>query len=302
MQTDNLNEMIHSDLEKYMGSIEINDPSPKDTTDHVDSDPETQIVSRVNTPEIPADSYEPASEEALIEYATNIHNRVQVYSISGYWEIGRSINAFYKGKYGTHELERIARATGIGRDTLNKMIKFAKEFSRDHVQVLLSGIYPMSWFYIAQNLSVPPDKIIQVYQESEDQKQFHNNIMKFKTRRESKGQSVSGKSSVPAPPGRVMSQQLTHPIETAESVPKDDKKAEETIRTLLERNKQLRKELDDAMRDLNELKILFHDADKDIAHKSDLIDRLRDALSQVYEMVENGCNHEDILAEVEWGL
>ena len=43
----------------------------------------------------------------------------------------------------------------------------------------MSGIYPMSWFYIAQNLSVPPDKIIQVYQESEDQKQFHNNIIEI---------------------------------------------------------------------------------------------------------------------------
>ena len=97
-----------------------------------------------------------------------------------------------------------------------------------------------------------------------------------------------------------MSQELTRPIEATESLPKDDKAAEETIKALLKRNKQLRKELEDAMHDLNELKILFHDAAQDIARKSDLIDRLRDALSQIYEMVENGCNHEDILAEVEW--
>ena len=321
MQTENLNEMIHPDLEKYTGFIEIDDPSPKDTVDHVDSNPETQITSKDNTPEIMTGSYEPDSEEALIAYTANIHAHVQVNSITGHWEIGRSINAFYKGKYGTKELERIAQATGIGRDTLAKACKFAKQYSREHVEMLLRGNFVISWGQIAQNLAVAPQKIIEVYQQAPSREQFYNGIIKLKDPSEARGktrrQSAKGimestepeaDQSLPVTAdshlvaGQGISQELARPIEAAESVPKDDQTAKETIKALLERNKQLRKELEDAMRDLNELKILFHDAGKEIAQKNDLIDRLRDTLGRAYEMVESGCNHEDMLAEVEWGL
>jgi hypothetical protein len=127
MQTDNLNKTIHPDMEKYLQFIDL-EPLPKDTMVPVDSNPETQIVPKVNTPEIMAGTYEPESEEALIAYASNIHNDFQTHFISAYWEIGRTINAFYQGKYGTNELERISQATRIGRDTLNKMIKFSRQF------------------------------------------------------------------------------------------------------------------------------------------------------------------------------
>ena len=117
MQTENLNEMIHPDM-KF---IDLN-PLPEYTMVPVDSNPETQITP-VNTIEILAGSYEPESEEALIAYAANIHKSVQTYSISGYWEIGRSINAFYQGKYGTNELERIAKETGIGRTSPSLIVR-----------------------------------------------------------------------------------------------------------------------------------------------------------------------------------
>ena len=114
MQTENLNEMIQPNLNKNMKFIEIEDPVEQNTVISLHINPETQIVPKVNIPEILAGSYEPESEEALITYAANIHNRVQVYSISGYWEIGRSVNAFYKGKYGTHELKESHRQQELG--------------------------------------------------------------------------------------------------------------------------------------------------------------------------------------------
>ena len=321
MQTDNLNEMIHPDLDKYVRFIEIDDPSPKDTMDHGNSNPETQIDSGVNTPEILTGSYEPDSEEALIAYTAHIHAQVQVNSITGYWEIGRSINAFYEGKYGTKELERIAQATGIGKDTLAKSCKFARQYSKEDVEILLRGRFVVSWRQISQNLTVAPQKIIEIYRQAPSREQFYNGIIKLKDPSEARGRArrssvretsvvkepeaekTSGLSSVShdIAAGR-MSPELTGSIETVESIPKDDNIAEETIKDLLQRNEQLRKQLEDAMRELNELKILFHDAAQDIAQRDDLIDRLRDTLNQVYEMIENGCNHEDILAEVEWGL
>jgi len=45
---------------------------------------------------------------------------------------------------------------------------------------------------------------------------------------------------------------------------------------------------------------LFHDAAIDINQKGDLIDRLRETLNQVHDMVQNGCHHENILEQVVW--
>lgn len=321
MQTENLNAMIHPDLEKHMGFIEIDDPLPKDTMVNVDSNPQTQIVPKVNTAEILAGSYEPESEEALIAYTANIHNRVQTYSISGYWEIGRSINAFYKGKYGTKELERISQATGIGRDTLAKACRFARQYSKENVETLLRGRFVLSWGQIAQNLAIAPQKVIEVYQQAPSREQFYNGIIKLKDPSETRGKSrkqsareimeATGPEADQSLPltadshriaGGGISQELTHLIEATEAVPIDEKTAEKHIEALREENERVRKELEDTRHQLDDLKNLFHDAAKDIARKSDLIDRLRDALCQVYEMVDNGCNHEDMLAEVEWGL
>lgn len=318
MQTENLNEITRKDTGHYTEWIDPYNPF-QDTTDY--STNNSELSPQLNIPEILSDEFQPESEESLIAYAANIHAQVQVNSITGYWEIGRSINAFYKGKYGTKELERIAQATEIGRDTLAKACKFARQYSKEHVEILLRGRFVVSWRQIAQNLAIAPQKVIDVYQQAPSREQFYNGIIKLKdpmeTRGKARGNSVKETGVVkepevekyPASTGASqgiaasgISPELTRLVETAESVAKDDKTAEQTIKALLERNKQLRKELEDARRDLNELKILFHDAAQDIARKSDLIDRLRDALSQIYEMVENGCNHEDILAEVGWGL
>ena len=40
----------------------------------------------------------------------------------------------------------------------------------------------------------------------------------------------------------------------------------------------------------------------DINEKSDLIDRLRETLDQVHDMVQNGCHHENILEQVKWRI
>lgn len=320
MHTENLNEMIHPDLEKYMGFIEIDDPSPKDTMDHDDSNPETQIVPKVDAPEILAGTYEPESEEALITYTANIHAHLQVSSITGYWEIGRSINAFYKGKYGTNELDRLSQATGIGRDTLAKACKFARQYSKEHVEMLLRGNFVVSWGQIARNLAIPPQEVIEVYQQAPSREQFYNTIIKLKDPSEARGktrkQSAKGVIGAKEPEadqpltltasdriaGGEISQELTRLIDVPETISKHEKTAENNSTSLREENEKLRKELEYTKHQLSEMNVLFHDAAQDIALKSDLIDRLRDALSQVYEMIENGRNHEDILAEVEWRL
>lgn len=302
MQTENLEEMIRPDM-KF---IDL-EPSPKDAVVPVDSNPETQIVPKVNTPEILPGTYDPESEEALIAYTTNIHNSVQTYSISGYWEIGRAITAYYKGKYGTNELERIVQATRIGRDTLNKMIKFSKQFSREQVQALLSGAYPLTWFNICQNLSVAPDTIIAVYQETEDPTQFHNNIMKFKDAHESRGKS---RKSLVSPP-LVLSESIAAgtedqivneapeqaPAVNMIQAPDDHMKEMDALRA---ENKKLRADLAHKEYQVNQMEELFRESMLENRSKDKLIEKLKRTIRQVHGMVENGYDHVNILTEIDW--
>ena len=169
MMTENLNEMILQDPSDPFdfgdSDLTYTLPSKKLTYDEVKGDvsntdkpvtestiPQVGVNEQNDTKGIIDNNYQPDSEEALIAYATGIHKSVQTISIGGYWAIGRTINFFYKGKYGTKELEKISKATGIGRDTLNKMCKFAKQYSTDQVQSLLSGAFPLYWLQISQNL------------------------------------------------------------------------------------------------------------------------------------------------------
>lgn len=242
MSTENLQEMI----QQHPGNpIEFNEPDyvytlPRKKLMYDDIKNETpdgeipveestitraEIAIESATTEVNTSNYQPESEEALIAYTTGIHNKVQTFSIGGYWEIGRTINSFYQGKYGTKELETISVATGIGRDTLNKMCKFAKQYSRDQVETLLSGTFPVSWSSIAQNLSVAPDKMIQVYQETGDPKQFHNGIMKLKDQSEVRGKSKN--AFIAMPPQIIETKPIEHSVIAAvEIIPEESIPAE----------------------------------------------------------------------------
>jgi hypothetical protein len=143
----------------------------------------------VQMPEITDSNYQPDSDKALIDYVISQNNKLEVATIFIKWQIGRSISNFYKGKYGTHELEKISEATGIDRDNLNKMIKFAAQYSQEQLKTLIRGSFALSWTGIAQNLTIKPEKLIEVYETADNISEFYNGIMKFKDSLERRGKS-----------------------------------------------------------------------------------------------------------------
>jgi hypothetical protein len=239
---------------------------------------------------------------------SRIDAHVKAFAISGYWEIGRSINAFYKGKYGTNELEKIAKATGIGRDTLVKSCKFARQYSKEHVEILLKGNFVMSWSHIAKNLTIEPQKVIETYQQSPSCEQFNYDIIKLKNPSEVRGKNKreSVRPAVTIEPladvDTSLSFQEPSDLVDAAKMVVNNGTSEKEIKDLREENDKLRKELDHTKYQLGEMNSLFHDAAIDINKKSDLIDRLRETLNQVHDMVQNGCHHENILEQVVWRI
>jgi hypothetical protein len=134
-------------------------------------------------------NYKPATEAAMMEYINQLNVKLGEVTIVTHWQIGKTINGFYKGKYGTNELGKISEATGIGRDTLAKACKFAKQYSKENLEILLTGNFVMSWTLIVPHLTVEPQKVIETYRVSADQKQFYYGIIKLKSPLEMRGKS-----------------------------------------------------------------------------------------------------------------
>jgi hypothetical protein len=237
---------------------------------------------------------------------------VQTFSIVGYWEIGRTINSFYQGKYGTKELERISKATGIGRDTLNKMCKFAKQYSRDQVETLLSGAFFVSWLQISQNLSVEPDKLIQTYQETGDPKQFHNRIMKLKDPQESRGKnksaSIAVSEAVAAPSIAnvavevpILNEPLSENVATITEIQVSDDQLRE-IDALQAKNKKLREDIEHERHQVIRFQEFYINAVSDLNKKTELVEKLSATLKKMHRMIENGFDHVNILSMIDWQI
>jgi hypothetical protein len=195
MNTNNLQEMIKADDRESMFSdvkhlssdrdqdrnnglrpIPFDSPSLRAKNNH---DQTTSLIPQSTEPDmLPQES---ATEDDLIAYTKFLHTRLAISTVQCYWVIGKSILSFYKGKYGTGEIQKISEATGIGRDTLTKACKFARQYTEEQVKHILKGKFVLSWFELAQSLTVAPQNLITAYQASSSPGEFHNAIIKLKT-------------------------------------------------------------------------------------------------------------------------
>ena len=257
----------------------------------------------------PVNEYHPESEEALIDYVNGQNSKLEMANILVKWEIGRCINSFYQGKYGTNELGRISEATGIGRDTLAKACKFAKQYSKENVEMLLRGNYVMSWYQIAQHLTIEPQKVIETYQQSPDPKQFYNGIIKLKSPSEARGKAkppriaeendaekpiiviseiIHEESNKGADPGKTVAQSETHQNEL-EMLKLEIERLKKEI---LSRDVKVR-ELEKALSDVQREKERYEDSYYTYMHK---LDKVRAGLESntpvgaIIEWIDNGDN------------
>jgi hypothetical protein len=175
-----------------------------------ESMPEQELQVIQIEPDIePQNNYQPATEADMMDYINQLNVKLGEVTIVTHWQIGKTINSFYKGKYGTNELGKISEATGIGRDTLVKACKFAKQYSKEHLEILLKGNFVMTWYQIAQHLTIDAQQVIDIYQQSPDQKQFNYDIIKLKSPSEKRGKSKPAKiikSNDPGMPTIILSE------------------------------------------------------------------------------------------------
>ena len=241
------------------------------------------------------------TEADLIQHTREVIKRYTHTTVMSYWEIGRSINSFYKGKYGSKELDRIAEATGVGRDTLAKACKFAKQFNREQVETLLNGRFPLPWNRIAQNLSVKSDQFIETYQQSETPDQFYNGIIKLKNPEEKRGKSrLPGRHEpevIDVQPERMDSEDQEEPLPDDYPVADDQDQGEinEQYRAYERELQDLRDEVARITQELTKrdmkiktLEIDLAEANKDLDQQYDRAERAEKKINGIIEICENG--------------
>ena len=109
------------------------------------------------------------------------HHRFSFIELEHYYNIGRSINAFYDKQTKDRDLQKVSIRTRIKNDTLVKASKFAASYTRNQLYSLCRGYFVLSWHQLSQNLSISADELIKVYLESYTPAKFSLNILKLKS-------------------------------------------------------------------------------------------------------------------------
>ena len=320
MMTNNLHDTIQS---KRNYDFEYIDFDPNDTKADKKDDLAAGLISSeaslptIKLPEIMDSNYQPENEQALIDYVMSQNNKLEIANIFVKWEIGRSINSFYKGKYGAHELDKIAQATGIGKDNLNKMIKFAEQYSLDQLKALIKGSFTISWNGIAQNLAIKSEQLIEVYSRAGSINEFNRELIKLKDPGETRGKSRPPKNvEATAVTVEKPEQSNTAPTEiTVALIPeiadvktvvtddvieakacdenppmpaeRDDAQYAKKLEALKAENEKLKKEIANKNEQINSMNAMMNEDSRDIDDKARIIAAYRDRFKRLRYMIEN---------------
>jgi hypothetical protein len=287
----------------------------------------TRSMATMKMPEVELISeYQPESEEALIDYVNSQNGKLEMANILVKWEIGRSINSFYQGKYGDHELEKISKKTGIGTNSLHKMCRFARIYTTEQLQLLLKGQYTLTWLDIAQNLAIEPVSVIHTFELSKNYDDFLIQIKRLKDPDEKRGKSKLPKCveaklmdvdkpeplnvapteiTVAASPEKVAEEPImvaTEIISEKSIRPEYDGHAEnidsnqlaqhydaheKELAMLKLENERLRKEISDRDQQIDSMNTMMKENDRDIQDKDLLLAAYRDRIKRVRYMIEN---------------
>ena len=315
MMTNNLQDTIKS---KPHFDFEDIDFDPNDTMPDKKADLATGLISSeaslipIKMLEIPDSNYKPETEEALIDYVVGQNNKLEVATIFVKWEIGRSIKSFYQGKYGTRELDKIAQATGIGRDNLNKMIKFAEQYTLEQLNALIVGNFALPWNGISQNLAIKAETLIEVYEKAGNVSEFHNGIMNLKDPDEKRGK-VKPPKIVEAPAMNVgkpeqlkvaateitvtmISEKVAEkPVIVAPKIITDESIPTADLEYFKLQNEGLWKDLENTKQKIYDLYRVIDEHLREIEKRDILIRKYRERFNRLRYMIEDGYSADEII-------
>jgi len=152
---------------------------------------DAQSKKTKSAPSLPAISlkFNGNGEEEFFNHTKKLYRSAESSLLTSYWWIGKNIIRFYKKEYGKETLKTIAEKTGIDGNTLSKACKFARQYSKEQVEELTTGEFPLSWRIISHNLTIKSENVMKTYRKSDSPKTFCASVTKLKPRTAKKGSS-----------------------------------------------------------------------------------------------------------------
>lgn len=120
------------------------------------------------------------TEEELFNLADGIAKKMHESRLVGCYQLGACLNACSYATYGDGTIERLSKHIGIGRHTLYKSRQFARNFSIEEFEELLTGDFPMTWNVVQVNLTLKSEDFVEVYKSSTSKKEFIKRVKKLK--------------------------------------------------------------------------------------------------------------------------
>ena len=116
-------------------------------------------------------------EKQLIIQIKHIYDGIAKTAITIKYKIGKEINTFHKKEYGQDNLQKIADNTGINKKTLYTCCKLGIEFTDDDIDSLSNRKeFTPSLKSIRDNLSLGRDKIMTIFKESKNGREFNQKL------------------------------------------------------------------------------------------------------------------------------
>jgi transcriptional regulator with XRE-family HTH domain len=146
---------------------------------------------------------------AIVAYIKTLYWAIEFSTITTYWQMGRNILAYYKGKYEDKiqtiayksdldddfpstgkgstkeyqkfvlELRNIANELGIDSRTIARYCRFAQKYTQEDLEALSNGDFIMSWSLIAPYINLGAKKLITIYQVADTKAKFKKMIKKL---------------------------------------------------------------------------------------------------------------------------
>ena len=127
-----------------------------------------------------ADPFEDSEEELLLRDVKATHEKRFHYHLSYYYKIGQLINAYFSFGCPGDILRIIKERTGVGMSSLQKACQFARIYTQATYDMLIGGPFLLTWFQIAQNLTVEPQLLVEIYRNSKSKYEFNEKIVAIK--------------------------------------------------------------------------------------------------------------------------
>ena len=139
----------------------------------------------------------------IIKKGKELQREIDGPPLEKYYDFGALIIQIPKNREVTKTKEEIAKQTGLSLDTINKAARFARNYDQESYRALMDDVkFTIPWRQVANNLSVDPDKFIEMAKGTADSGELNYALFQWKKDKAAKEMEAEEGTKQKKRPGR----------------------------------------------------------------------------------------------------